>query len=90
MLVIYKGNIVLKVSLDKNTVRIQPVVGRFDNPQLLNALSRNEELLAQVYFTHRKLEDAHTGMARYFEERGWLVRMPGQAPPAKEGAWAES
>lgn len=91
MLVIYKGNIVLKVALEDGVVRVQPVVGRFDNPQLLNAMARNEELLAQVYFTHHKIADAHTGMARYFEQRGWLVRMPGQVPPAKEtGAWAES
>lgn len=91
MLVIYKGNIVLKVALDEGSVRIQPVVGRFDNPQLLNALARNEELLAQVYFTHLPANDTQTGMARYFKERGWLVRMPGQAPPAKDNsAWAES
>lgn len=91
MLVIYKGNIVLKVALEAGVVRVQPIVGRFDNPQLLNAMARNEELLAQVYFTHHKIADAHTGMAHYFEQRGWLVRMPGQAPPAKEtGAWAES
>lgn len=91
MLVIYKGNIVLKVALEGDIVRIQPIVGRFDNPQLLKALARNEELLAQVYFTHHKITDAHTGMAHYFEQRGWLVRMPGQTPPAKEtGAWAES
>jgi hypothetical protein len=91
MLVIYKGNVVLKVALDEGVVRVHPVVGRFDNPQLLNAMARNEELLAQVYFTHKKIADPHTAMARYFEQRGWLARMPGQAPPEKDtGAWAES
>lgn len=91
MLVIYKGNVVLKVALDNSVVRVQPIVGRFDNPQLLNALARNEELLAQVHLAHHKIVDIHTAMARYFEQRGWLVRMPGQTPPVKEsGAWAES
>lgn len=91
MLVLYKGNVVLKVALEASAIHVQPVVGRFDNPQLLNALARNEELLAQVHFTHHKISDLHTGMARYFEGRGWLVRMPGQNRPEKEsGAWAES
>lgn len=91
MLVIYKGNIVLKVALEGNTVRIQPVVGQFDNPQLLHTLARNEELLAQVYVSQLSTEEALRGMARYFEERGWLVRLPGQTPPAKEdNTWAES
>lgn len=91
MLVIYKGNIVLKVAMDGSAVRIQPVVGRFDNPQLLHTLARNEELLAQVYVTHLSTEEALPGMARYFEQRGWLVRLPGQTPPAKEDSpWAES
>lgn len=91
MLVIYKGNVVLKVALENSAVRIEPIVGRFDNPQLLKAMARNEELLAQVYITHHKVSDAHTIMARYFEERGWMVRMPGQQPPGKDnGAWAES
>lgn len=91
MLVIYKGNIVLKVAMDGSAVRIEPVVGRFDNPQLLHSLARNEELLAQVYVAHLSTADALTGMARYFEQRGWLVRLPGQAPPGNEaGARAES
>lgn len=84
MLVIYKGNMVLKVAPEGSVVRIQPVVGRFDNPQLLHTLARNEELLAQVYFSHLSTGEALTGMARYFDQRGCLVRLPGQTPPAKE------
>lgn len=91
MLVSYKGNVVLKVALDGGNVRITPVVGRFDNPHLLNALARNEELLAQVHFTHLNTEDAPAGIARYFEQKGWLVRLRGQeTPPKDNGAWAES
>ncbi|HEY1113077.1 MAG TPA: hypothetical protein VGE66_05930 [Chitinophagaceae bacterium] len=91
MLVIYKGNVVLRVALEQSAVRIQPVVGRFDNPQLLKTLARNEELLAQVHLTHHPINDIHTAMARYFESRGWMVRMPGQTLPNQEdGAWAES
>lgn len=91
MLVIYKGNIVLKVALQEEIIRVQPVVGKFDNPQLLNALARNEELLAQVHLTQQKNGDFPASLARYFEDKGWLVRLKGETPPPQEtGAWAES
>lgn len=91
MLVLYKGNIVLKVSWDAQHIRIRPVVGPFDNPHLLQALARNEELLAQVHLSHSKTEDPSIDLARYFEQKGWLVRRPGQAPSeAQDNSWADS
>lgn len=91
MLVIYKGNIALKVVMDGRAVRIQPIVGRFDNPQLLNTLARNEELLAQVHLSQHQNGDTPACLARYFEEKGWLVTLKEQTPSDPQtGAWAES
>lgn len=91
MLLIYKENIALRVQCGEGAVWIQPVVSEFDNRSLLTTLARNEELLAQVHLTHHPINDIHTAMARYFESRGWMVRMPGQTLPNQEdGAWAES
>lgn len=90
MLLIYKGNVALRVSLEEGSIRIRPVVGRFDNPQLLQALARNEELMAQIHLTHLNTEDTPDGMALYFEQKGWLVRRPGQTMPGDNSAWAES
>lgn len=78
MLVIYKGNIVLKVALEGDIVRIQPIVGRFDNPQLLKALARNEELLAQVHLTLQDRRDPQAQLTDYFQQRGWQVAKPGK------------
>lgn len=83
MRVIYKGNIVLKVSSDNKHICIRPVVGPFDNPHLLQSLARNEELLAQVHLFHSQTEDPLTNLACYFEQKGWLVRPPGQAHPLR-------
>lgn len=76
MLVIYKGNIALRVQYGERAVWIQPVVSEFDNRSLLTALSRNEELLAQVYLSHKETTDTRAELAGYFLEKGWLVSIP--------------
>jgi hypothetical protein len=78
MLLIYKENIALRVQCAEGAVWIQPILSEFDNRSLLTTLARNEELLAQVYLSHQDITDTRTQVTHYFEQRGWLVKIPGQ------------
>lgn len=81
MLVIYKGNIVLRVQCGEKAVWIQPVVSEFDNRSLLSTLARNEELLAQIHLSHQEITDTRAQLAAYFRQKGWLVKIPGHQEP---------
>jgi hypothetical protein len=81
MLVIYKGNIALRVQYGERAVWIQPVVSKYDNRSLLTTLARNEELLAQVHLSQQEITNTREELAGYFRKKGWLVKIPGQQEP---------
>jgi hypothetical protein len=68
-----KGKILLKVQFTNSEVHITPVIGEFDNKELLAAFARNEELLTQLSFMTGKTLDSPIQLADYFTQRGWHV-----------------
>jgi hypothetical protein len=68
-----KGKILLKVHYTDSEVRITPVIGEFDNKDLLAIFARNEELLTQFFFTTSKSDGSQIQLADYFKQRGWHV-----------------
>jgi hypothetical protein len=68
-----KGKILLKVHFADSEVRITPVIGEFDNKELLSLFARNEELLTQFHFVASNVNDNPLHLADYFKQRGWHV-----------------
>jgi hypothetical protein len=68
-----KGKILLKVHFAGSEVRITPVIGEFDNKELLSLYARNEELLTQFHFITSDTKDTHIHLGEYFMQRGWHV-----------------
>jgi hypothetical protein len=68
-----KGNILLQVHIADSQVRITPVVGEFDNKELLSTFARNEELLTQLFFLTHQTHGRRVHLADYFIQRGWQV-----------------
>jgi hypothetical protein len=68
-----KGKILLKVHFTDSEVRLTPIIGEFDNKELLSIFARNEELLTQLFFVPSKAIDTYIQLANYFKQRGWHV-----------------
>jgi hypothetical protein len=69
-----KGNILLNVHFVDDQVRITPVIGAYDNKDLLATFARNEELLTQLLFPISNATDTLVHLADYFRQRGWNVQ----------------
>ena len=68
-----KGKILLKVHFADSGVRITPVIGEFDNKELLSLFARNEELLTQLFFISNDSNHSKMHLADFYKERGWQV-----------------
>lgn len=68
-----KGKILLKVNYTNSKVCITPVIGEFDNKDLLATFARNEEILTQLFFATHHNDYSLMQLADYFTQRGWQV-----------------
>lgn len=68
-----KGKILLKVHREESEIRITPIIGEFDNRELLTTFARNEEVMTQVFFATNSNNEVEANLADYFKQRGWQV-----------------